>query len=128
MTDTKPIKVEDTGLPTGWQNTTITSINSMTNHTYPYTMYNNISSTSPIYGDYTLYSNMYEHVKVNRSNRGVMISMPDGSQEQVSYEDLVKYISEQQLVKSNAVVRGMYDRYQVAVKLVRSDDDGDTRV
>ena len=56
------------------------------------------------------------------------ITTDDGSLEVLSRADLLKYISERKLVQTNEAVRKMYERYQVAVKLVRSDDDGDTGV
>lgn len=57
---------------------------------------------------------------------GLDVALDDGSTETVTREELIKYISDRKLVRENEVVRTMYDRYQVAVKLVRSDDNGDT--
>lgn len=54
----------------------------------------------------------------------IKIQMPDGSTESLTKSDLVKYLSERKLVQENELVRKVYDRYQVAVKLARSDDDG----
>lgn len=66
--------------------------------------------------------------KVSSADRKVEITMDDGSVESVTREELVKYIGERKLIESNEVVRKMYDRFQVAAKLARSDDDGDTGV
>ena len=48
----------------------------------------------------------------------------DGSLQTVSYNELVKYIRERELVANNSTVRSLWDRYQVAVKLVGSKDHG----
>lgn len=66
--------------------------------------------------------------RVDKYEKKVEVVMDDGSVESVSREDLIKYISEQRIVRENEVVRKVYERYQVAVKLVRSDDNGDTGV
>ena len=66
--------------------------------------------------------------RVQKSDSKVEITMDDGSVEHVTREELVKYIGERKLVQENEVVRKMYDRFQVAAKLARSDDDGDTGV
>ena len=66
--------------------------------------------------------------KVKQYNKGVQVTMDDGTEEVISREDLIKYISERKLVQGNEVVRKVYERYQVAVKLVGSDDNGDTGV
>lgn len=58
----------------------------------------------------------------------VGIRMEDGSTSFITREELIKYIGERTLVQQNELVRKMYERYQVAVKLARSDDDGDTGV
>lgn len=47
------------------------------------------------------------------------------SYETVTREELVKYISDRKLREENEVVRKLWDRYQVAAKLVGSNDDGD---
>lgn len=66
--------------------------------------------------------------RVDKTEKTVDVVMDDGSVESILREDLIKYISEQQVVRENEVVRKVYERYQVAVKLVRSDDNGDTGV
>ena len=66
--------------------------------------------------------------QVSCQDTKVDIVMEDDSVEHITREELVKYIGERKLVQENEVVRKMYDRFQVAVKLARSDDDGDTGV
>ena len=61
---------------------------------------------------------------VTKSAGEVEVEMEDGSIQTVSWSELVKYIRERQLRSENDVVRSMWDRYQVAAKLVRSTDDG----
>lgn len=77
------------------------------------------------FNDYATY-----HVSplVTKSDSKVEVTMDDGSVEHITREELVKYIGERKLVQENEVVRKMYDRFQVAAKLARSDDDGDTGV
>lgn len=65
---------------------------------------------------------------VDKSEKKVEVVMDDGRYESISREELIKYISERHIVRNNEVVRKVYERYQVAVKLVRSDDNGDTGV
>ncbi len=43
----------------------------------------------------------------------------------ISREELVKYLEERKLREENELVRSLWDRYQVAVKLVRSSEDDD---
>jgi hypothetical protein len=78
------------------------------------------------YGDYDTYFKAAP--RVSKSEKKVEVEMEDGSVESISRENLIKYISEQRIVRENEVVRKVYERYQVAVKLVRSDDNGDTGV
>lgn len=66
--------------------------------------------------------------RIDKYEKKVDVVMDDGSVESISREDLIKYISEQRIIQENEVVRKVYERYQVAVKLVRSDDNGDTGV
>jgi hypothetical protein len=54
------------------------------------------------------------------------VHLGNGVTEWVSREELIKYISERKVIQENEVVRKVYERYQVAVKLVRSDDNDDT--
>lgn len=63
---------------------------------------------------------------VTLNDKEVRVDTPDGITESISREDLIKYIDERRLVQENEVVRKMYERYQVAVKLARSDNNGDT--
>jgi hypothetical protein len=48
----------------------------------------------------------------------------NGSRYTVSGNELVKYIGERELVANNETVRSLWNRYQVAVKLVGSKDHG----
>lgn len=63
---------------------------------------------------------------VTINDKEVRVDTPAGITESISREDLIKYIDERKLVQENEVVRKMYERYQVAVKLARSDNNGDT--
>lgn len=65
---------------------------------------------------------------LNSYDTTIQVKLDDGSLESVTREELIKYISERKLIQENEAVRSMYERYQVAVKLVRSDDNGDTGV
>lgn len=58
----------------------------------------------------------------------LLVTLEDGSIRSISREELVKYIGERDLIENNEIVRTMYDRFQVAVKLARSDDNGDAGV
>jgi hypothetical protein len=86
------------------------------------------TSTTP-WNTYTLKCDdgPYFHANpvIRADHRNIDIKMDDGSVVTLSREELIKYISEQQLVRENELIHAMYERYQVAVKLVRSDDDGD---
>lgn len=63
-----------------------------------------------------------------RSDNQLNIYNDEGKVESISREELIKYIEERKVIRENEVVRKVYERYQVAVKLVRSDDDGDAGV
>lgn len=77
------------------------------------------------YGEY----NTYNYIpKVEKSDAKVEVRLDDGSVESITREELIKYIGERKIVRENEVVRKVYERYQVAVKLVRSDDNGDSGV
>ena len=89
----------------------------MTYHTYP---------STKSWGEYDTY--FKSAPMVSRYDKKVEVQMEDGSIESISREELIKYISEQRVVRENEMVRKVYERYQVAVKLVRSDDNGDTGV
>lgn len=65
---------------------------------------------------------------IKPSDKALDVIMEDGSTETISRADLIKYIGERKIIRENEVVRKVYERYQVAVKLVRSDDNGDTGV
>jgi len=78
------------------------------------------------YGDYDTY---YKSAPmVSKYEKKVEVTLDDGSVESISREELIKYIGERKIIQENEVVRKVYERYQVAVKLVRSDDNGDTGV
>lgn len=48
----------------------------------------------------------------------------DGLEHSVSWDELVKYIRERELIANDETVRSLWERYQVAVKLVGSKDHG----
>jgi hypothetical protein len=83
-------------------------------------------SVADSYYDKWINYDKYHIPRIKKSEKTIEVTMDDGSIESISREDLIKYISEQRIVRENAVVRKVYERYQVAVKLVRSDDNGDT--
>jgi hypothetical protein len=85
-------------------------------------------STGKTYSQSWDYDTFQYAPRLDRYEKKVDVVMDDGSIESISREDLIKYISEQRIVRENEVVRKVYERYQVAVKLVRSDDNGDTGV
>ena len=66
--------------------------------------------------------------ELKKSDSKLDVVMDDGKVETVTREELIKYIGERKIVQENEVVRKVYERYQVAVKLVRSDDNGDSGV
>lgn len=66
--------------------------------------------------------------RLGRNDSKLEVTMDDGKIETVTREELIKYIGERKIVQENEVVRKVYERYQVAVKLVRSDDNGDSGV
>lgn len=78
------------------------------------------------YGDYDTY--FKPAPMVGKHEKKVEVTLDDGSVESISREELIKYIGERKIIQENEVVRKVYERYQVAVKLVRSDDNGDTGV
>lgn len=94
--------------------------------------YNPGHYTTPVNYTWKINLNDYHtyHIspQVTKSDSKVEVTMDDGSVEHVTREELVKYIGERKLVQENEVVRKMYDRFQVAAKLARSDDNGDTGV
>lgn len=51
------------------------------------------------------------------------LEITPGEYVSISREGLVKYIGEQEVIRKNEVVRKMFERYQVALKLARSEDD-----
>lgn len=55
--------------------------------------------------------------------KSLEVEISPGFYKTISREELVKYISERSLIEENQVVRKMYERYQVALKLARSEDD-----
>lgn len=65
---------------------------------------------------------------VTKTHGKVEVIDSDGKSESITYDELIKYIGERKLIQENKAVRKVYERYQVAVKLVRSDDNGDTGV
>lgn len=66
--------------------------------------------------------------RLEKSESKLEVAMDNGKVETVTREELIKYICERKIVQENEVVRKVYERYQVAVKLVRSDDNGDSGV
>jgi len=75
-----------------------------------------------------LFSEPKKTIAVNKMVDVLVVEMDNQTTVTVPRSDLIKYISEQQIIRKNEVVRKVYERYQVAVKLVRSDDNGDTGV
>ncbi len=71
---------------------------------------------------------MHHNFVVTKTTKAIDVCLENDTQETITREELVKYLSERKLVRENELVSKMYDRYQVAVKLARSDDDGDTGV
>ena len=65
---------------------------------------------------------------VTKTHGKVEVLDANGNSESITYDELIKYIGERKLIQENEAVRKVYERYQVAVKLVRSDDNGDTGV
>lgn len=63
---------------------------------------------------------------ITSEDKEISVIISEGVTESISREDLIKYMDERKLVQENEVVRKMYERYQVAVKLARSDNNGDT--
>ena len=43
----------------------------------------------------------------------------------ITREELVKYLEERRIREENELVRSLWERYQVALKLVRNSDDDD---
>lgn len=83
------------------------------------------------HASYTDYENILNEkifrpssVNVKPHNKLLQIELDDGSVQTISRDELVKYIGERQIRQENEVVRTMWDRYQVAIKLVRSTDHG----
>lgn len=84
------------------------------------------SSRSYTYADYDSY--FKPSPQVGKYESQVEVVMDNGSLETISRAELIKYIGERKIIQENEVVRKVYERYQVAVKLVGSDDNGDTGV
>lgn len=61
--------------------------------------------------------------KMTLRQNELRLEIKPGEYVTVSREELVKYISEQEVIRKNEVVRKMFERYQVALKLARSEDD-----
>lgn len=55
----------------------------------------------------------------------VSFQIDDGTFIDFPRAELIKYICDQPLREENEVVRKLWERYEVAVKLVRSKDNGD---
>jgi hypothetical protein len=101
------------------QTTSSPTINNINN--YP-TYYNHTISTSyPFNGGHNM-------PQVGTYDSKVEVILEDGKRETITREELVKYIGERKQIQENELVRTLYDRYQVAAKLARSDDNGDTGV
>jgi hypothetical protein len=66
--------------------------------------------------------------RVKKNDCKVEVTMDNGSVEHVTRDELLKYISERKCIQENEIVRKLYERFQVALKLARSDDNGDTGV
>jgi hypothetical protein len=89
---------------------------------------NNTDDMIRLFGNPVSYDYYHAAPTLRKQHDEIDIEMKDGSYETVTRDELIKYISERKLIKENHAVRSMYERYQVAVKLVRSDDNGDTGV
>jgi hypothetical protein len=102
---------------------------SITYNTVPSTINTSINNIKNInWKILTEYPSLHLNPSVGKYDVKIEVHMDNGSQESVTREELIKYISERKLIQENEAVRTMYERYQVAVKLVRSDDNGDTGV
>lgn len=66
--------------------------------------------------------------RVSKTDCKVEVTTDEGSIEHVTREELLKYIDERKIIKENELVRKLYERFQVALKLARSDDNGDQGV
>ena len=121
------------GLYTAIPTPTINVVRANTQNTQPinnYTpyLYNNMgyyyqSSIDSVYN-----STMYNILQVPQETSSIIVTDLTGKTHTIEITSLLKYIDEQELVKSNELVRQSYERYQVAIKLVRSDDNGDTEI
>ncbi len=63
-------------------------------------------------------------VKISSYTESVDVFLEDGVVANVTRDELVKYIRERELRSENEIVRTQWDRYQVAVKIVGSTDNG----
>lgn len=89
----------------------------------------NQSEISAIFDGLSLKELKWKGYRILISNEELLyIQKDDGNYESISHEDLIKYIGERNLIQENELVREMYDRYQVTIKLVRSDENDHTGV
>lgn len=106
VTPTSGSLYSNSNMPNPFYSTTYTFPTTLT---YPTSTYDGWTVTTPV---------------IAMSDVNVKFQMDDGSYIEFPRADLVKYICDQPLREENEVVRTLWDRYQVAVKLVRSNDDG----
>jgi len=101
--------------------------------TYPiYNSVINTSVTQPHTWNTTIYSDTFARYQISpqvgKQDCKVEVRMDDNSVEHITREELVKYISERKAIRENPLVRKLYERLQVALKLSRSDDNGETGI
>lgn len=74
------------------------------------------------------YSNIRACPQVTRYDSEIIVTTDEGEHEHITRDEMLKYISERKLIQENELVRKVYERFQVALKLARSDDNGDTGI
>lgn len=65
---------------------------------------------------------------LHKNDPKVEVRMDDESIESVTRAELVKYIRERKEIQENPLTRKLYERLQVALKLSRSDDNGEAGI
>jgi len=107
-----------------------TTITSFPNYHDQYSL--NHTIPSPVNWNTVIYSDNLKTYQVSpqvgKHDSKVEVRMDDNSVEHITREELVKYISERKAIRENPLVRKLYERLQVALKLSRSDDNGETGI
>ena len=117
----EPTQIVTTNSVVKTQNLGKTTVDSITKNIQ--TLYNQYSH------NITWNTDSYHYApRLEKFESKLEVAMDDGKVETVTREELIKYICERKIVQENEVVRKVYERYQVAIKLVRSDDNGDSGV